>query len=127
MKRSSLNRATPKAVEWQRKKRKTLARVGKRGRVRRAEWAEAKATHLAVEPGCRKPTDEPCRGPLDVHHVIPRGLGGGKDYGVYATLCRAHHEWVEQHRAAARELGLLLRVPSTNGLSPQEREEEEQG
>ena len=130
MKRSPLRRATPKAVEWQRRKRTVLARVGKRGRVRRAEWEKAKAEHLAKRPICEfesvvavrafeKPFEEmvewsrqfdfTCRGPLDVHHVIPRGMGGGKDYGVYATLCRGHHSWVEEHRQLAREMGLLLR------------------
>ena len=91
-------------------KRSPMRRVGKRGRERRAAWEKAEAAHLAVEPSCQRPTEEPCRGPLDVHHVIPRGLGGGKDHGAYATLCRGHHDWVETHREQARELGLLNRA-----------------
>lgn len=130
-----MRRNTPKAVEWQRKKRKALAKVGKRGKVRKQEWAEAKRLHLIKEPECQfagvwqreakylngemwvechKGAQTRCKAPLDVHHIIPRGMGGGKDYGVYATLCRAHHQWVEDHREAGRELGLLMRPPSTD-------------
>lgn len=130
-----MNRATPKALEWQRRKRSALAPVGKKGRVKKAEWAEAKRLHLIKEPECQfnavwtaeakylggemwvechKGAQTRCKRPLDVHHVIPRGMGGGKDYGVYATLCRAHHQWVEDHREAGRTLGLLARPPSTD-------------
>ncbi|MCK9496520.1 MAG: hypothetical protein M0R75_13630 [Dehalococcoidia bacterium] len=111
--RSPMNRTTPGALAWQRKKRQALARVGKRGKVRKVEWDAAKVAHLALEPGCRGPRlclPGRCWGRLDVHHVIPRGMGGGKDYGVYATLCRAHHDWTETHRAEARALGLLMRA-----------------
>lgn len=108
-----MNRATPGAFAWQRKKRTTLAHEGRRGKARRAEWVKAKAAHLALEPLCQgRHLPGPCGGPLDVHHVIPRGMGGGKDYGQYATLCRNHHEWVEGHREAARALGFLARVPA---------------
>jgi len=129
-----MNRATDGALAWQRKKRKAIAPVGKKGRVKKAEWSEAKRLHLIKEPECsfnarwtaeakylkgemwvecHKGAQTRCKAPLDVHHVIPRGMGGGKDYGVYATLCRAHHQWVEDHREAGRELGLLMRAPST--------------
>jgi hypothetical protein len=52
-----------------------------------------------------------CGGPLDVHHRIPRGSGGGRDYFVFARLCRRHHQWVEDNREEARKLGLLVRKP----------------
>ena len=111
MKRSPMNRATPKALAWA-KRKSVLRRIGKRGKARRAQWLEAKAEHLKEEPQCRgrELLPGPCSGVLDVHHVIPRGMGGGKDYGVYATLCRTHHDWVETNRNEARGLGLLMRA-----------------
>lgn len=48
----------------------------------------------------------PCGGPIDPHHVIPKGQGrmGSKvsDYRC-VPLCRVHHEVAEQHPDSARE------------------------
>lgn len=92
-------------------KRSYMKRVGARGARRRVEWETAKAAHLAKHPTCEgreRGVDHECYGRIDVHHAIPRGSGGGKDYGVYVTLCRRAHDWVETHRAEAKELGLLI-------------------
>lgn len=114
MRRTPINRATPGALAWQRKKRKTLARVSAKGRVQRVLWQEEKAAHLEVEPNCQHVAlgipIERCWGPLDVHHCRPRGMGGRRGpAGKKVTLCRAAHDWVETNRQLAREMGLLLR------------------
>lgn len=59
-------------------------------------------------------------GTHDVHHRIPRGMGGANTAHAYRasnllTLCRACHHHVEQHRAAARDQGHL--VPT--GIDPE--------
>ena len=85
-----------------------MRKVGKRGAKRQREWAKAKAEHLEEHPFCEGGIlPVPCEGPLQVHHVIVRGAGGGKDYGVYKTLCYSHHQFVESHRELAKELGFL--------------------
>lgn len=114
MRRTPMNRATPKSVAWGMKKRKTLARVGKRGRVLTAEWQAEKAAHLEAEPNCQHEAYgipiESCWGPLDVHHCRARGMGGRRGpAGKLVTLCRAAHDWVERNREQARSMGLLLR------------------
>jgi hypothetical protein len=51
-----------------------------------------------------------CDGPLAVHHIQPRSMGGtAHDTSPLLTVCAYHHEWIESHRTAARALGLLLR------------------
>lgn len=102
MKRSPLKRSPMK--------RTPMKKIGKRGKERKAEWEKAKKAHLILHPTCEGPVSGlpgNCDGPTDVHHVIPRGAGGGKDFGEYLTLCRWHHMWVESHRKEAYELGLL--------------------
>lgn len=49
-----------------------------------------------------------CRGPLDVHEVIPRSAWR-EGYLVddnCVTICRAHHDWVGDHPEAAHGFGL---------------------
>ena len=73
--------------------------VSEKGAVRREEWREAKAVQISRQPTCEGPMSGlpgKCWGPIDVHHVIARGMGSGKDYGEYRTLCRYHHDWVER-------------------------------
>lgn len=48
-----------------------------------------------------------CWGPLDPHHIKPRGRGGTDELDNLATLCRLHHDWVHAHPRAARNLDLL--------------------
>lgn len=53
-----------------------------------------------------------------IHHRIPRGRGGTNDVENLILLCgtgtTGHHGWVEQHRAAAYNLGYLVR----SGIDP---------
>lgn len=90
-------------------KRSPMKKVGPRGRKRAEAWRKAKQEHLSLHPTCEGygilPLD--CSGPLQVHHVIARGSGGGKDYGEYKTLCMAMHQWVEANREEAKGLGFL--------------------
>jgi hypothetical protein len=51
--------------------------------------------------------DVVCWGPLDPHHVLPRGRGGADHEGNLITLCRAHHDWVHGFPDLSRALGLL--------------------
>ena len=88
-----------------------MKRVGARGARRRVEWETARAAHLAEHPTCQGREfglEHECEGPREVHHIVPRGSGGGKDHGVYATLCRWAHRWAENHRAEAKAMGLLI-------------------
>lgn len=64
----------------------------------------------------------PCgRGPdgtLEQSHTIVRGMGGGRDYGILATLCRKHHREVDEDRATARAAGLSIRAPVPDKVVP---------
>lgn len=50
-----------------------------------------------------------CRGPLEIHHVLPRSRGGKNDLANLITLCRHHHYTVHAYPARSYELGLLAR------------------
>lgn len=87
-----------------------MNRVGARGARRKVEWETAKAAHRAQNPDCEGPKyleDHTCWGPLDTHHVVARGSGGGHDYGIYVTACRKFHDHIEMNRAWAKSVGLL--------------------
>lgn len=97
------------------------------GRVeRRQETRKAMQEYARTHPTCEGPAygiPIPCGGPvLDVHHVEPRGMGGGEDTKVFKRLCRDMHNWVETHRAEARTLGLLRRKPPVD-LPPRPSEQ----
>jgi hypothetical protein len=75
-------------------------------------WRKRKAEQLVKEPECvLKGLDYgPCWGPIDVHHAQPRGAGGtSHDDSPLFTLCRKHHDYIEEHRELGRSLGLLGR------------------
>lgn len=38
---------------------------------------------------------------VDIHHIIPKGMGGSDEPSNLVTLCAAHHRIV--HKAAAQE------------------------
>lgn len=104
-------------------KRSPLRRVAMKRKPARgaAAWAKRKAAHLAVRPDCALryrvfwapvPLDYPdrCWGPIGVHHIMPRGMGGVReDDSPLVTVCRRHHQYIEEHRAWARRVGLLLK------------------
>lgn len=53
-----------------------------------------------------------------VHHRLPRGVGGSSDPAIHSPanlllLCRPCHEWVESNRTAAYDAGWLVRRGST--------------
>ena len=55
---------------------------------RKAEWL---AGHRTCEFGFLEGGDH--WGPLDVHHITPRGSGGtSEDTSPLVTLCRKHHQ-----------------------------------
>jgi hypothetical protein len=79
---------------------------------RSSKWKRDKAAQLVKEPECAlKGLDYgPCWGPIDVHHAQPRGAGGtSHDDSPLFTLCRKHHDYIEEHRELGRLLGLLGR------------------
>lgn len=51
----------------------------------------------------------------DIHHRMPRGLGGSSDpdrnYGLanLVSLCREDHDWVHSHPVESYDNGLLVR------------------
>jgi len=85
------------------------------GRVQKAqETREAMQDYREAVQSCEGPSmglTGACGGPLDVHHVIPRGSGSATDHKVFRRLCRVHHQYTELHREEAREKGLLQRAP----------------
>lgn len=104
--------------------RKQINPIGERGYERRERWRDAKASHLQAQPTCQGPEaglPGACgrpgtpQGIIDVQHIIPRGMGGGRDYGEYVTLCRKHHEYVEMHRDEGRSKGMLKKAPPSWG------------
>lgn len=68
----------------------------------------------AILAGIRRRDGDRCRlssprcwGPVDVHHVLPRGRGGTTTADNLVCLCRACHSFVHEHPAWARDLGWL--------------------
>lgn len=49
-----------------------------------------------------------CRGPLDPHHIDPRGLGGPDEKENGIGLCRKHHDMAEDRRITQEELYAIL-------------------
>ena len=48
-----------------------------------------------------------CFGRLERHHVLPRSRGGNNSPENLIWLCLLHHDWVEDNRTEAKEMGLL--------------------
>jgi len=97
------------------------------GRVQKAqETREAMQDYREAVDYCEGPEmglPGPCEGPLDVHHVIARGSGGGKDYKKFRRLCRGHHRYTELHRKEAHEKGLLEHAPRPDKVVPRRVEQ----
>ena len=92
-------------------KRSPLKRQSAKGALRASAWQKRKQAWLRLHPHCEGLNVLPrgCWGPQDVHHKQARGSGGGEDDSPLVTLCRLHHQYVEEHREEARSLGFLLR------------------
>lgn len=53
--------------------------------------------------------NQPCSGPIVVHHIAAGGLGGRRNHALenLLTLCGGHHTEAHGHPAEARALGLI--------------------
>ena len=106
MKRSPIKRSTKPM------KRTRMNQRSAKGKAAHDEWMAEKREHLSRQPVCQHYIAgiplEKCWGPIDVHHINPRGAGGRVGpAGELITLCRAAHQYVEEHRRWAKEQGLL--------------------
>lgn len=103
--------AAPKPAPRVKKPRKRMNPVSETGMVARQAWATRRDAHLLANPVCILKDVAPgkCWGPLDAHHIEPRGSGGSKaDTSPLASLCRYHHGFTEEHREWSRTVGLLV-------------------
>ena len=103
-----------------RMRRSPLARVGRRAKSKRAVRAQVVARVLArdgyrcqaykriVAVLGRFAGPVTCAGPLDVHEIVPRSVwpDGELVDDNCVSVCRRHHEWIDEHPALAREVGL---------------------
>ncbi len=105
MKRSPLRRGAPP---------KRTGRPRARSKRRESEAAERRAVVELVhrrDRTCRAAAVVPeveCRGPLDVHEVIPRSAWAA-GYLVPSNaklVCRSHHSWIGDYPAEAKVRGL---------------------
>jgi hypothetical protein len=88
-------------------------------RVKRYEGGqEAMQRHREAVPYCEAPgagIESACgTGPdaiLEQSHVIGKGMGGGKDYKEFKSLCRKHHRELDTDRATFRAAGLSKPAP----------------
>lgn len=102
---------------------KGLPKKGKRRRLRSVSRSKRRVpavgtelTTFALKHGCSVADfrTDLCWGPLDPHHVRPRGMGrargdwvtlpDGQIVGNVVGACRGHHEWCEAHPAESRPL-----------------------
>ena len=90
-------------------------RLSPRSKKREQEAAARRVVVLAAlardRRSCRAVSvvfEVSCRGPLDVHEIIPRSAwpGGYLVLDNTVTLCRTHHDWVGEHPAEAHGYGL---------------------
>ena len=101
-------------------------RSSRPNRVQRHEDSQrGMQAHREVTRYCEGPSyglTTPCGtgadGTLEQSHTIGRGMGGGRDHGLLASLCRKHHREVDTDRAKAREVGLSIRAPVPDKVVP---------
>lgn len=76
-----------------------------------ADWRKEKAAWLGAHPSCEVrfyPASGPCSGPVQVHHIQPRGSGGSRRTDLLlVTACMGHHQKIESERVWAKSVGLL--------------------
>jgi len=115
----------PKAGGFGSQKKALAPRSDRPGRVLRyQESQQGMQEHREAVRYCEGPArglDGDCDGPLEQQHVIGRGMGGGKDHGELATLCRFHHRWVTEHPIDGKESGLVKKRPPIDVRSPKGR------
>jgi hypothetical protein len=82
---------------------------------REAEQAERKRVVAAAKRrdgyscvGRHRVPEVRCGGPLDAHEIIPRSAwrGGYLVLDNVATVCRNHHDWIDDHPDDAHAVGL---------------------
>lgn len=71
------------------------------------KWSEARKIALARDCFCCQRCGSRERGMLTVHHIYPRGLGGGNEPGNLVTLCETCHQRLCRHCSRPED----LRVP----------------
>lgn len=76
-------------------KKKTNAEYAK---LKRVWWGEGRKCEF---PGCRKLAEK------YPHHAWGRAGSLQNDVRGWKAVCRFHHNWIDQNRNKARELGLL--------------------
>ncbi len=118
--------APPKEGGFGQKRKPLAPRSEAPNRVQRYEESQrGMQEHREAVRHCEGPAyglETPCGvgadATLEQSHTIGRGMGGGKDYGVLATLCRKHHREVDTDRDKAREVGLSVRPPVPENVVP---------
>ena len=114
MKRSPLKRKTPvRAKSPWRPVRRPLPRESVKHRRQRRVRAVVVAEVLERDGGCVAAELVPsiaCRGALVVHEPPQRSVvpGSHLDPDLCVAICEGHHDWVHDHIAEAREVGLIV-------------------
>lgn len=114
MKRTPLTRKTPlRAKSPWRPVRSPLRRESSKRRAERTQRAAVVAEVLERDAGCVGASRVPwvaCRGRLTAHEVAQRSTSPGSHLrpDLAVALCSAHHDWVHDHIAEAREVGLIV-------------------
>lgn len=110
MKRSPLKRSTTPLRRTP--IRKQSAKRAKEQRLRSAFVKDIMERRLRCEAGLlivRNHPEHRCQiTPVDVHEPLTRARGGSiLDPDNALAVCRACHDWIHQHPAAAKDIGLL--------------------
>ena len=64
-------------------------------------WKDTRARILARDGGCSgRFLGGACSAVLDVHHIVPRELGGTDEDSNLMVVCHSHHPQVEAMRRA---------------------------
>lgn len=75
-------------------------------------WLETRARILARDGGCSgRFLGGECSAVLDVHHIVPRDLGGTDEDDNLMVVCHSHHPQVEAMRRAILERRGWRRCP----------------
>ena len=83
---------------------RALASLPLRAQVVDAAWGRDRGRCQAEH----KVPEIRCGGQLDPHEIIPRSAWPGGDLVLdnVVMVCRRHHDWIDDHPAAAHECGL---------------------